>query len=255
VASIYSKPDSRKKSVLLVHISETYNLLCSKYNDGLYFIIAGDTSDLKLDPILNLSPNMRQVVTDFERMNPPRILDPILTTMAKFYQPPLCFPPLDPDPDSNGIPAEHLMVEMRPISTLNNRSARTKRKVKIRPLPESGLTNFGNWIKEQNWQNVYDATTAYDKACILQIELLKKLNEFLPEKMTTFSSDDQVWMTAGLKKLDHRRKIEFRKHRKSQKWFNLNSKFEEKSETAEENDFTNMIEDLKTSNPDNGTLN
>ena len=97
VASIYSKPDSRKKSVLLDHISETYNLLCSKYNDGLYFIIAGDTNDLKLDAILNLSPNMRQVVTDFTRMNPPRILDPILTTMAKFYQPPLCIPPLDPD--------------------------------------------------------------------------------------------------------------------------------------------------------------
>ena len=32
VASIYSKPDSRKKSVLLDHISETYNMLCSKYN-------------------------------------------------------------------------------------------------------------------------------------------------------------------------------------------------------------------------------
>ena len=39
VASIYSKPDSRKKSVLLDHISETYNMLCSKYTDGLYFII------------------------------------------------------------------------------------------------------------------------------------------------------------------------------------------------------------------------
>ena len=29
VASIYSKPDSRKKTLLLDHISETYNLLCS----------------------------------------------------------------------------------------------------------------------------------------------------------------------------------------------------------------------------------
>ena len=104
VASIYSKPDSRKKSVVLDHISETYNLLCSKYTDGLYFIIAGDTNYLnltllsKLDSIINLSPNMRQVVNEFTRLNPPRMLDPILTTMSKFYQPPICIPPLDPDP-------------------------------------------------------------------------------------------------------------------------------------------------------------
>ena len=137
VASIYSKPDSRNKTVLLDHISETYNLLCSKYNDGLYFIIAGDTNDLKLDSLLNLSPNMGQVVTDFTRMNPPRLLDPILTTMSKFYQPPICIPPLDTDPNSNDSPAENLMNEMGPVFTQNNRSARTKRKVKIRPLPLS----------------------------------------------------------------------------------------------------------------------
>ena len=52
VASIYSKPDSRKKIVLLDNINETYNLLCSKYTEGLYFIIAGDTNDLKLDALL-----------------------------------------------------------------------------------------------------------------------------------------------------------------------------------------------------------
>ena len=108
-------------------------MLCSKYNDGLHFIIAGDTNDLKLDSIINLSPNMKQVVG---------LLDPILTTMAKFYQPPMCIPPLDADPDCNGSPADHLMVEMRPVTTLNNRSARTKRKLQIRPLPESGLTKF-----------------------------------------------------------------------------------------------------------------
>ena len=172
MASIYSKPDSRKKSVLLDHISETYNLLCSKYTDGLHFLIAGDTNDLKLDPILNLSQNMRQVVTEFTRMNPPRMLDPILTKMSKFYQAPICIPPLDPDPESNGSPADHLMVEMHPITTLNNCPARTKRKVKIRQLPKSGLDLFGIWIKKQTWEKVYSAIMAHEKASIFQKELL-----------------------------------------------------------------------------------
>ena len=88
VASVYSKPDSRKKTVLLDHISEVYNLLCSKYKRGLHWIIAGDTNDLRLDPILMMNPNLKQVVQNFTRMNPPRLLDPIITTLSRFYQVP-----------------------------------------------------------------------------------------------------------------------------------------------------------------------
>ena len=46
VGSIYYKPDSRKKTVLLDHIAEVYNLLISKYQKGLHWILAGDTNDL-----------------------------------------------------------------------------------------------------------------------------------------------------------------------------------------------------------------
>ena len=146
MAAIYSKPNSKKKSALLDHINETYNLLNSKYRDGLFFLIMGDTNDLKLDSILNLSPNLKQVVKDVTRLNPPRILDPIITNLTLYYQSPTCLPPLDPDPDCDGKPSDHMMVEMRPIDTVNNKCARTKRKVTFRPLPQSGLDLMGDWI-------------------------------------------------------------------------------------------------------------
>ena len=57
VASVYCKPGSRKKTLLLDHIAQVYNLLCSKYKRGLHWIICGDTNDLRLEPIINLSPN------------------------------------------------------------------------------------------------------------------------------------------------------------------------------------------------------
>ena len=63
IASIYSKPSSKKKTLLLDHISETYHLLCSKYQSRLHFIMVGDTNDLKLEPILSLSPQLKQVVS------------------------------------------------------------------------------------------------------------------------------------------------------------------------------------------------
>ena len=59
VCSVYSKPDSRKKSLLLDHINQAFNLINTKFGNDTHFIIAGDTNDLKLDNILNLSHSIR----------------------------------------------------------------------------------------------------------------------------------------------------------------------------------------------------
>ena len=81
LASIYSKPNSKKKTATLDHIAETYNFLSTKYEKGLFWIIAGDTNDLKLDSILHLSPSFKSVVSKPTRLNPDRILDNIITDL------------------------------------------------------------------------------------------------------------------------------------------------------------------------------
>ena len=134
IASIYSKPSSKKKTLLLDHISETYHLLCSKFQSGLHFIMAGDTNDLKLDPILNLNPQLIQVVNTPTRQG--AILDPIITTLSKYYQSPVCLPPLDADPDQTGAPSDHKIVFMEPINSINNNPGRTQR---VRDFTDGGL--------------------------------------------------------------------------------------------------------------------
>ena len=62
VASIYCKPRAKTKSKLLDHISATYMMMKSKYPVGCFFLLAGDTNDLKLDRLIDLSPNMKNVV-------------------------------------------------------------------------------------------------------------------------------------------------------------------------------------------------
>ena len=91
VASVYSKPDSRKKTLLLDHITQVYSQLSARYVKGLHWIICGDTNDLKLDSIPHLNANLKQVVLNPTRMNPPRILDPIITSLSSYYQIPECF--------------------------------------------------------------------------------------------------------------------------------------------------------------------
>ena len=131
VGAVYVKPNSRKKTATLDHISDVYNQLGVKYQKGFYWIIAGDTNDLKLDMILNLSPNIKQMVTSFTRLNPPRILDTIITDLGKFYQTPFVLPPLDSDPEKNGKPSDHKIVKVIPISNVNNKPARSKHEVSI----------------------------------------------------------------------------------------------------------------------------
>ena len=71
--SLYCKPNSKTKTLLHDHISEAYHTLSTKYGRGLHFVLAGDTNDLKLEPILNLSPNFVQIVTQWTRMTPPAL--------------------------------------------------------------------------------------------------------------------------------------------------------------------------------------
>ena len=139
----------------------------TKYKKGLHWILAGDTNDMKLDVILQLSPEMKQLVTEVTRLNPPRILDPIITTLGKYYQKPLVLPPLDNDPNKNGSPSDHKIIKMKPISNINNKPARTKREVTFRPLPESGLNKLKEWFDSESWENVTNANSAHDKAAVL----------------------------------------------------------------------------------------
>ena len=62
IGSFYSKPASRKKQVLLDHISDVFHMMSSRFANGLYFILCGDSNDLKLDPIISLSPKLKQIV-------------------------------------------------------------------------------------------------------------------------------------------------------------------------------------------------
>ena len=174
--AVYCKPGSKKKTLLLDHISDAYNQLSTKYGRGLHFVIAGDTNDLKLDSILNLDSRFTQVVQEPTRMDPPAILDPVIMTLSKYYQEPCCLEPLDSDPDKNGTKSDHRIVLCRPISTINNKSARQIRLVQVRPFPQSGLNQLTEWFIDQTWHQVYSAETANEKAEIFQQLLMKKLD-------------------------------------------------------------------------------
>ena len=206
-----------KRSEFVDHVSEAFNKLSAKYGPGLHFILGGDTNRLNLKSILNLSPKLKQLVQVPTRCNPDAILDTIISTLGMYYLSPCTMPPLDNDDDKDGKPSDHLIVLMRPINA-DEPKRKSFKNITFRPLPESGLFQFGVWLKMQKWESVIGATSAHDKAKILQSLLIENLDKFLPQKTIRICSEDQPWYTEKLKKMSRRMKREYTKNKKSESW-------------------------------------
>ena len=247
VASVYYAKRTKRKD-FIDHIIEAYNVLLAKYGQGLQFIIAGDYNRLNIKPILNLSPNLSQMVSIPTRTNPNATLDKIITTLGKYYLPPTSLPPLDNDVNGNGKPSDHLIIIMRPISQ-NNCPKPQMKIIKYRPLPESGMLMFKQWLQTESWSALYQLETAHEKAAHLHRELLAKLDCYLPVKILKIRKDDQAWVNNEIKSLDRRCKREYSKRKKSMKWKSLNDELIQKCEKAKKDYSKNIVNDLKTSNP------
>ena len=148
-AVYYRGPQSTKKDELFDHIAKSYHYLSAKYGSKVQFVIAGDTNRLNLTPILNLSHSLVQVVKSPTRLNPPAILDPIITSLAQYYEEPVMKPPINPNVNVRGAPSDHLTVLMRPLSSLIAVKPRVYKTVTMRPITDSGLDLFEQWIADQ----------------------------------------------------------------------------------------------------------
>ena len=146
------------------------------------------------------------------------------------------------DPGTGGQPSDHLTVFMRPIS-------RTKREILVRPMKLSGIDMFGNWVTRQNWEEVLEAENVDKKSEILQNILMDKIDEFLPQKKRIISSDDQPYCTDKMKTLKRQKTREYRKHRTSTKYKELNIQYQKEISAAKNSYYKNIIKDLKHSKP------
>ena len=248
VASLYYT-NSTKRSEFLDHISESYNILKAKFGENVGFILAGDLNRLKIGPILNLSPDLKQVVCTITRRNPDAILDKIITNLHMFYHHPFTLEPLDNDKEGVGKPSDHLIVVMEPLSSDKPVQKKNYKSITYRPFPDSGIREMGRWVQSQQWMEIYALKNAHEKAEKFESMLWDKIETYFPEKTIGINEDDKPWISPELKKLDRRRKREYTKNKKSKKWESLNALFLEKSEEEKVSNYENIVENLKTSNP------
>ena len=166
------------------------------------------------------------------------MLDPIITTLSKYYQTPVCQKPLDADQGTGGVAS--------PMTVEHDKPARQKRKVMVRPMPESKYIEFENWLKTQTWENVTNAETDHEQAQTLQDISINAIDKFFPQKEVSFTSDDEPWVNSRIKEEIRKRKRIYSRHRKSKACVVQNKRVQNLVKSAKRNFYQKQINDCMT---------
>ena len=179
IGAVYHPPGVASESDLIDHISHTITHVKNKHlHCGI--IVCGDFN--KADILLLRSRNLKQIVDVTTRGN--SVLDLIISDLSTFYKPAEILSPIGK--------SDHSCVLCRP--DLHGRIRPTSQTRLSRPMPESAIHTFGQWITAYNWKPVLDCSSAQEKADHLYDIAQEQINRHFPLKKVTSQSNDKPWM-------------------------------------------------------------
>ena len=246
ICGIYSKPNSRKKTILSDHISMNFHLLKMKHPEAK-FLFLGDFNCYKPDHILLLSPQLRQLV--HYNTHGDKVLDLLITDMHTLYHPPVPCDYLLPDHPADASPSDHLGNLLTPRSVPGVTSSRVYRTIRVRPLTESQISAIGRWFAAETWDQLLSLSDVDSKLDFFTSSVFLILNTVAPEKDIRIALDDPPWMTTRIKTIIRQRNREYDKNDKSEKWRKLMKASKSMVKRAKKNLSTNFVSNLKDTDP------
>ena len=232
VCSIYSKPNSHKKTILTDHVSMNYYLLKMKFPDAK-FLFLGDFNCYKPDYILQLSPQLRQLV--HYKTYGEKTLDLVISDMHIWYHPPVPSDPLLPDHPNVAAPSDHLGNLLLPRSVAGVAATRMYKKITVRPFSTAQIDSLGRWISSESWDAIANSNGVDEQLQLFTSTIFTMLDAIAPEKEVKISLDDPPWMNTRIKTIIRKRNREFDKHSKSEKWRKLMRKSKTMVRSAKRN--------------------
>ena len=158
-------------------------------------------------------------------------------------------PAVPADNPNQGKPSDHSVPVARPNSNSGVNMMNEYMTVTSRPMPDSGIRQFGQWIVQEEWDCVKPGMCPSNQAIALQKQLEFKLDEIFPTKDVRLSNKDKKWIDSDLKNLDRQKQREYTKRGKSDKYDQLKAEFKLKYESAAQNYLDKNVRSLKESDP------
>ena len=200
---------------------------------------------MDIRPILNCG--LRQVVDLSTRQG--RILDIIIMNTIMYYNSPIIAPPIKPDNPLKGKPSDHWVPVCTPHTDRHRPATRNFKIIKYRPLPESSVRKFGEWIVKEGWETIEENSSPTQQVAEFERLCQDKLNQFCPEKELKLSSQDKPFITAELKMIDRKKSREYTKRGKTKKYKELSAEFDSKYKIAAQKYLEKNVQELKESKP------
>ena len=164
-------------------------------------MLSGDRNSIEISDLLTIDSSLRQLVDKPTRKD--KILDVILTNLAKYYKTPCIIPPIKPDIEGRGAESDHSGVFMAP----NCLAVDTKQKItiQVRPISESGLNRFGEQFVTMNWSFLDEFSNPGEMTNAFESTMKSLTDTFLPLKTISISQFDCPYFTEELHSLRRRK--------------------------------------------------
>ena len=244
ICSFYSPPKSRKDTKLTNHLISTLRMLHAQYPDAP-MMLGADKNNMNIRPLLTCGLRLRQVV-DLPTRNGV-ILDILLISIPQYYNAPTIVPPVPCDNPADVKPSDHHIPVCVPHTDRSQPAVRRFKTVTYRPLPDSSVRQFGQWITAQTFAEIKDDISPSAHAKALESFLIQNLDKFCTEKTMRISSQDKPWINQELKSLNRRKQREWTQHGKSEKYDKL--QFKSKYKAAAKRFIESKVDALKETQP------
>ena len=166
------------------------------------------------------------------------------------YDVPIIAPPVPPDNPLPGVPSDHSVPIATPLAMSSASTPREYVTRWYRPLPESGINEFGQWICSENWQDMQGDLNPTEQVGVFENIVNQKLDVILPQKSVKLNPHvDKPYITAELKKLDRQVKREYKKCGKSEKYTRLKDSYDKKLRHAANTYLEKNVRSLKEDDP------
>ena len=124
----------------------------------------------------------------------------------------------------------------------------TTRYVFNRPMTDSAIRAFGQWISSYDWPEVTEDVDVNVRCGSFYSTLNNAINIYFPVRKVLLHFRDKPWMTGEIKSLIHKRQIAFHQG-KGILWKRLRNKVNSSIQKAKVKYYRSCIQKLKKSNP------
>ena len=134
------------------------------------------------------------------------------------------------DEGRQGVDSDHKGVEVLPRAVAASQGSAVRRRVEVRPFPESGLARFGLTLHEEDWTDLEeDNLTSTDMVAKFQAKSEHLVDIAFPKKFVLVSDQDQPYFTEDLRRIKRQRQRAYAAHgKRSDRYISLKRQFDDK---------------------------